>query len=366
MDTLVLSVHDLRAVVRRIGLAALMDHTIRALEAALEGFTPDRYRAPARAGFSYQSPGLGLIEWMPAMETSRSRATVKVVGYHPDNPAQRALPTILSSVVQYDTENGHLCALVDATFLTALRTGAASAVASRILARPESRVLALIGCGAQALAQVHGLSRCFPLERVRVYDVDASAAQGFAARVAGLGLPHIPIEPAASANEALRGADILCTTTSVEPGAGPVFRDEGLCPWLHINAVGSDFPGKIEVPLPVLQRSYVCADFVDQCLLEGECQQIGREAIDASLVELVQDPHAARTARERLSVYDSTGWALQDHVVADLLVDEARRLGLGTRIEVESSSPADPKNPYAFLEETGSVVRADWTARRRA
>jgi ornithine cyclodeaminase/alanine dehydrogenase-like protein (mu-crystallin family) len=111
----------------------------------------------------------------------------------------------------------------------------------------------------------------------------------------------------------------------------------------------------MELPLSVLERSYVCADFVAQCLLEGECQQIERDGIDVTLVELVQNPGAAASARERISVFDSTGWALQDHVAADLLVGEARRLGLGTRVEIEASSLRDPKNPYAFLGEGDDV-----------
>ena len=96
MDTLVLSVQDLRRVVEEIGLADLMDRMIDALGTALEGFTPERYRVPARDGFWYEKPEFGLIEWMPALEKSRGLATVKVVGYHPHNPAKRALPAILS------------------------------------------------------------------------------------------------------------------------------------------------------------------------------------------------------------------------------------------------------------------------------
>jgi ornithine cyclodeaminase/alanine dehydrogenase-like protein (mu-crystallin family) len=370
MDTLVLSVQDLRRLVEEFGLADLMDRMIEALGTALEGFTPERYTAPARTGFSYENPELGLIEWMPAMEISKHLATIKVVGYHPNNPVQRVLPTILSSVVQYDTESGHLLALMDATLLTALRTGAASAVASRILARPDSRVLALIGCGAQSVSQVHALSRCFPLEQIRLFDTNDLATASFAARIGNLELGDVTCKRVASANDAVRGADILCTTTSVEPGAGPVFDDIDLPPSLHINAVGSDFPGKIEVPLSVLERSYICADFIEQCLLEGECQQIRRTGIDADLVELIQNPRAAHSARERISVFDSTGWALQDHVAAELLVSEARRLGLGAHVEIETSSLLDPKNPYAFLEEGEDIERlqtdfAEWSTRKR-
>jgi ornithine cyclodeaminase len=361
METLVLSKDDMRRLVTEIGLGPLMDQMIDALERVFLDFSTDRFVAPARDGFSYTNPEIGLIEWMPTHETFGRRATIKLVGYHPANPAKHGLPTILSSVMRIDSETGHLIALLDGTFLTAIRTAAASALASRSLAQPESRVLALIGCGAQSLVQYHALSRVFPIDTVRLFDIERGAAESFEARIDRLGLGPVECIVAGSATEALRGAQIATTSTSVSPGGGPVFQDLELQPDLHVNAVGSDFPGKTEVPRSLLDRSFICADFIDQCLIEGECQQLDRDDIDSDLVEVVRRPENVAEARGRTSVYDSTGWALEDHAAADLLIGEAERLGIGSHVEIETSSRSDPQNPYAFLHDVEAPEDEDET-----
>ena len=124
---------------------------------------------PVRDGFEYKIPEIGLVEWMPILKSGK-KAIIKVVGYHPTNPALRNLPTVLSTINAYDTTTGHLDWIADATFLTALRTGAASAIASKVLALPYSKTVGLIGCGAQALTQLHAISLIFDIETVMVYD----------------------------------------------------------------------------------------------------------------------------------------------------------------------------------------------------
>lgn len=346
MDTTIMSARDIGLVVGKVGLNVLMDELILRLTAALACYDASECVTPTRHGFHYNDEKhMGLVEWMPAMQAGE-RVTIKMVGYHPHNPERWQLPTILSTVSVFDVESGHLMGLADATFLTALRTGAASAIASRALAKSDSRTLGLIGAGAQACTQLHAIARLFDLTDVLVYDVDAATAQSFAERVAHLGL-KLHIRPASLATVA-SGADILCTATSVDPGLGPVFEDEGLNPWLHINAVGADFPGKVEVPLSVLQRAFVCPDFLDQAMKEGECQQLDRADISANLVDVVKSPERYAAQRESLSVFDSTGWALEDQVAMALLLDYARELKLGQRMALEAISP-DPKNPYGFL-----------------
>ena len=171
MRTLLLESDDVRALVFQIGIDRLMDDAIAELEAELQNFDSSRFEIPMRSGFDYEAPAPGLIEWMPIMN-SGTRALIKVVGYHPMNPASRRLPTILSTAFAFDAGSGHLHAIVDATFATAVRTGAASAVASRILAIPEARTLGLVGCGAQAMTQLHALSRLFPIDRVLLHDIN--------------------------------------------------------------------------------------------------------------------------------------------------------------------------------------------------
>ena len=354
METLILGLEDVCRVVRAIGIDELMDRTAAELRAACRSMTARGFRTPARSGFAYREPSLGLLEWMPAMDSS-GRATIKIVGYHPNNPDRFCLPTILSALSLFDTDSGHLAALLDGAFVTAIRTGAASLLASQVLARPESRVLGLIGCGAQAVAQLHALTRSFPIEAVLLYDIDPQAAASFPERAASVGAAELSFHPA-SVPEVASQADIICTCTSVEPGLGPVLSDSGLRPWAHINAVGADFAGKIELPRSLLERAFVCADFPEQCLAEGECQQLTASQIGASLVELLQCAERYSAERERLTVFDSTGWALEDHVTAQILVREARARGVGVEMRLEPSSDLDPRNPYAFLESAVDAV----------
>ena len=168
-------------------------------------------------------------------------ATIKIVGYHPANPESRNLPTILSTISVYDTNSGHLIGLADGTFLTALRIGAASAIASRLMAAPQMETVGLIGCGAQALAQLHALSRVLEIKEVLVYDKDASVSQSFAKRASFMDAECFEIE-VCELQRLVKSSDVICTSTTVGIGEGPVFENIETKPWTHINAVGSDFP----------------------------------------------------------------------------------------------------------------------------
>jgi ornithine cyclodeaminase/alanine dehydrogenase-like protein (mu-crystallin family) len=345
MKTLVLSAEDIRRIVSHVGLDALMDTMIARLTQAFSSFDSHKVFTPARHGFSYQQPHTGLLEWMPTLESGR-HATIKVVGYHPHNPALNRLPTILSTASVYDVSSGHLVGIADATFLTALRTGAASAVASKILALPKSRSLGMIGAGAQAVTQAHALSRIFDLREVWTFDVNSAVSHTLPRRAAQAGLPIDVIGPETLAAR-LASTDIVCTATTVDVGAGPVLADGDFKPGVHFNAVGSDFPGKFELPATLLQRSLVCPDFGAQARKEGECQQIPASDIGPELVDLVKHPEKYHDARDRSTVFDSTGWAYEDHLAMKMLADYAADLGLGTHIELESVG-TDPLDPYHF------------------
>ena len=195
MKTIIFSTDDICRIVQHVGLDPLMDELIDRLMEAFKGFDATNTISPTRAGFHYEQPNLGLIEWMPVMQVGAT-AVVKIVGYHPHNPTSNRLPTILSTVSAYDTATGHLIGLADATFLTALRTGAASAVASRLMAWPQSQVVGLIGCGAQAVAQLHALSRVFEVEKVFCYDTDPEVSSTFVERASFLGLTLVEVTPA--------------------------------------------------------------------------------------------------------------------------------------------------------------------------
>jgi ornithine cyclodeaminase/alanine dehydrogenase-like protein (mu-crystallin family) len=306
-----------------------MDEVISGLHAVcLDETTDKHFEIPKRGGFNYNFPTTGLIEWMPIHENGDC-VVIKVVGYHPDNPASCQLPTVMSSLMRFDTRTGHLRVIADGTLATAIRTGAASAVATRAMAKSDCGCLALVGAGSQAVTQLHAISRVFDLKEVLVYDIDDSVAESF---IGG------------TCDEAVRGADIICTVTSVEVGKGPVFNDKHLKPWLHVNAVGSDFPGKTEVPTSLLMRGFVCPDFLPQAMVEGECQMLDEAQIGAELPLVLRDEQQLPGLQESLTVFDSTGYALQDHVILGVFERHARAMNLGQEVQLECV--ADPHDPY--------------------
>ena len=346
MKTTVLALEDTVKLVQEIGHDRLMDDLIEGLVDAFASFNSGKMMMPARDGFHYSTPATGLVEWMPVMEIGK-QATIKVVGYHPRNPANYDLPTILGTISAYDTHTGHLIGIVDGTFLTALRTGAASAVASRYLASPTSTRLGLIGAGAQALAQLHAISREFSIESVLFYDSDPKTVGTFVDRTDVLGLDDLAVEPA-SIEGIISTCDIVCTATSIDVGAGPLFSNMDSLPWLHVNAAGSDFEGKVELAPDFLRTALVCPDLKEQAVLQGECQQLEDWEIGPELTEVVQHPGKYIDARERRTIFDSTGLAIEDHVAINIVLAYAEELGLGQQIQIENRS-ADPKNPYSFL-----------------
>jgi ornithine cyclodeaminase/alanine dehydrogenase-like protein (mu-crystallin family) len=329
------------------GLRALHD---MAIERIAELAVSEDVNQRERDGFALHVPHDGLLEWMPAVRQG-STVSVKLVGYNPHNPRTYGLPTILSTLCAFDVATGHLRSVVDGTFLTAIRTGAASAVASRVLADPASSVLGLVGCGAQAVTQLHALSRIYAFTEVLVFDKDLAVAETFSDRArVRAGLVRV-----ASLSELEERSDIICTATSVLPGEAPVLSGQALKPSVHVNAIGSDLPGKIELPLDLLRAATVCPDDVVQARREGECQQLTPDEIGPTLFDLLRAPATGQRLRGRRTVYDSTGLAMQDLVMIELIEDLSEQFGLGELMAIESSS-GDPRDPYAFLRCEG----ADW------
>jgi L-lysine cyclodeaminase len=345
-STLILSQDDIRIILKTYGLNAVMDQLIDRMTTSISQFDPEHTTIPARAGFHYELPNTGLVEWMPIYNHGE-QVVIKLVGYHPMNPNTNGFPTIVSTISSYDTSSGHLKALTDGVLLTALRTGAASAVASKMLAHPESKTLGLIGCGAQSITQLHALSRIFNIEKVLIYDIDPDTTSSFGKRIESLNLEVDILS--SSIPEIVESSDILCTATSIDVGAGPLFDNLETKPHLHINAVGSDFPGKTEVPINFLKNSFVCPDFLSQAVIEGECQKLAKEDIGPDWVTVIRDIEKYSYVRNQRSVFDSTGWALEDQVVLDLFLEYAANLGLGQPILIENV-PQDAKSPYEFLE----------------
>jgi ornithine cyclodeaminase/alanine dehydrogenase-like protein (mu-crystallin family) len=345
--TWILGTEGIATVVHDVGLDALFDELIDRMRGALERHDPDQIATFDRTGFHYTKPELGLVEWMPAMDLGRL-VSIKTVGYHPTNPVERGTPSVLASTSLHDTSTGRLLALCEATFLTAMRTGAASAVATDVLARSNASTLGMVGCGAQAVTQIHAISRVRPLERVIAFDTQEDVAVTLGDRLSDLGHIRIEVVDGSQLDLLVAESDIICTATTVGIGDPPVVPDLAHRPWVHINAVGADFEGKKELDTAWLRRSLVCPDVIEQCLIEGECQSLARAQLGPDLAELVKRAPELSDQRERPTVFDSTGWALQDLLAAELMLDHARRVGAGIEIDLQPT-PLDPYDPYEFL-----------------
>ncbi len=342
METWLLCQDDLERILTVIGRDALMRRMIDRMADGLAALgRGERENSPARTGFTRGGDVPGVIELMPH-RVAGSSVTVKTIAYSPQNPSQHRMPTILGTICRIDDATGRLLALADGVLLTAVRTGAASAVATRLLAAPASSRLGIIGAGAQSVTQTHALSQVLPLESVLVHDIDPRAAASFAVRIAFTGLPVEIAGP----ERILAESDVICTATSVPVGGGPVLPDGDHVPHLHINSLGADEVGKTELPKSLLQRAFVCPDHRAQAECEGESQQLPPDQIGPTLDHLCANPAEALARRGSLTVFDSTGFAFEDHIALDVFLSAAEELGLGTKVPIEHH-PENVLDPYS-------------------
>ena len=266
----------------------------------------------------------------------RSYFAAKTNANFPDNPHRFGLPTIRGTVVLADAETGEPLAMMDSASVTALRTGAATAVAAKYLARPDSRSATVVGCGAQGAIQLAAIAAVLPLERVWVLDADPARAQGLAAQTqADLG---IRVSVATDLHAALRESDVCVTCT---PSRRPfVFRDD-IAPGTFIAAVGADNRGKQELEPALVASSTLVVDVLDQCAEIGELQHalaaglMTREDVHAELSDVVTGRRPGRARDDEITVFDSSGTALQDVAAAIVVYENALASGHGTEVTLD-------------------------------
>ncbi len=274
----------------------------------------------------------GVSIFMPAYLAASDDLAVKIVSVFPNNP-QRQLPTIHGVVLALDAQTGQPLALLEGGTLTAIRTGAGSGAATDLLARPNARVVAIIGSGVQARTQLEAVCTVRDIEEVRVYSLDAEHARTFAQEMAGQGpIPNV-IEVVDSPAVAVRGADIICTATT---SSAPVFPGDMLSEGAHINAVGSFRSDMQEVDVTTILRSLVVVDSREAVMAEAgdllkpmATGEIDANHIYAELGEIVNGTRPGRTSPEQITYFKSVGVAVQDAVAASLALKNAEEQQLG-------------------------------------
>jgi len=266
---------------------------------------------------------------------SIDRVAVKVAGGFWENPQRLGLPSVIGTLLLIDGTTGVPLALMDGSQITAVRTGAAGAVAAKYLSRKNCRVLGIIGAGSQAKMQLRGLSMVRPIQTVRIVDpLGVEKARSCAAEMERE-MPGMKIRAVESAEEAVRGADVIVTTT---PSTAPLVQNEWIGPGMHITAIGADAPGKQELDPLILKRARVVVDRLSQCRLIGEtqhalrCGYIREGDVYAEIGEITAGLKPGRSSEEEITLFDSTGVAVQDIATANLVYRIARERGVGTTL----------------------------------
>ena len=305
-----------------------LDDCIAAVEAAFRAAGEGRVRAPGVLGMPTVDGGFHIKA--AGIELTRAYFAVKVNGNFPHNRVRHGLPTIQGVVALCDAADGRLLALLDSIEITTLRTGAATAVAAKYLARGESRVVTVCGCGTQGRVQLRAVSRVRPIVRACAYDAVPEAARQYAREMAGeLSLPVAPVSDLTSvASE----TDIWITCT---PSRRFFLGREHVSPGAFVAGVGADNEDKQELEPGLLASSTLVVDVREQCATIGDLHHaIAAGVMDladvhAELGEVVAGRTPGRTSEREVIVYDSTGTALQDAAVAALAYERALTGGIG-------------------------------------
>lgn len=320
MTMLVLTETDVRA-------ALDMPSCIEAMEQVLAGLARGELSMPLRTVF--KPPGKAVFGLMPAHRAGESALfALKEIVVVPHN-SERGLDPHQGAVILHDGDTGELVAVVNASPITEIRTAAVSGVATKLLARPASMQVAIVGAGIQGRAHAIAMRAVLPDAELRVWSRNAAHAEALALEAHGLACGTLA--------EALAGVDVVCTCTAAREAF--VTRDL-LAPGAHVNAVGASLQASGELEPEVIAAATLFADRRESVVNEaGDYKQaaelygIGPDHIKAELGEILIGKHPGRTSSEELTVFRSLGLAVEDLAAADLAVRRARELGLGVEVE---------------------------------
>jgi ornithine cyclodeaminase/alanine dehydrogenase-like protein (mu-crystallin family) len=319
MSLLVLSDADVRELLD-------MESCVSAMEAALAALARDELSMPLR--FVVRPPGEALLGLMPAHRAGPEPLfSLKEIVVAPANGA-RGLDPHQGAVLLHDGTTGVLRAVLNASAITEIRTAAVSAVATKLLARPGARRVAILGAGVQARSHAHAMRTVINDPELRIWSRTPAHAEALALE------SHAVV--CESIEEALDGADVVCTCTASRE---PIVRRAWLAPGTHVNAVGSSVPAARELESDVVAESALFVDRRESTLNESgdylravEEAGIGPDHIRAELGELLVGTHPGRGEADELTVFKSLGLAVEDLAAASLCVERARERGVGVEV----------------------------------
>lgn len=271
---------------------------------------------------------------MPAFSSKEGLAGVKWVNSHGKNGGT-GIPSVMGTMIVNDATNGLPLAVFDATILTNIRTGAAGGVATDALARKKVESIAFIGCGHQARFQLAAILSVRKPTEIRYFDPSKKTAASF--RKFASKLFKGKLTETSGPEECVRGAGVITTTT---PSRSPIVMNSWISPGCHINAIGADAEGKQELDPEILLRARVFVDEIGQASHSGEINVplssgiLKKEQLSGNLSTILENPESGRTSDDDITVFDSTGLAIQDMALASYVMKQARKKKIGKLVKL--------------------------------
>ncbi|RLI15091.1 MAG: alanine dehydrogenase [Candidatus Hecatellales archaeon] len=328
MEILMLGDGEIRALLT-------MEETVKAVEEAFKEKNLGRVQSPLKSYLFYEKYD-GDHRFMPAYLEKLNIAGVKMVNTHPENRRRHRLPTVAGIIVLASPETGAILAILEATWITLAKTAAASAVATKYLARKDADSLGLVGAGLQAVAHLEALNHVMKPSKVKVWSRTRRTAERFVGKMAEE-YSGVKLVVAETVRDAVEGCDVVATLT---PSRRPTVMGEWVKPGTHINAVGADAPGKQELDPSILKKAKIVVDDLEHSSHSGEINVplsqglISKEDVYGEIGEIALGRKLGRTSPSEITVFASTGVAIQDIATAEAVYRKALKRGFGLKIDL--------------------------------
>ncbi len=336
---LVLEIDDIKKIIDKIGFKKYFFKLIDSIEEDYKAW--DEFEKMPRVATHVDG---GVIELMPV--SNKSQYSFKYVNGHPKNPKKSNKLTVMATGQLSLVETGEPLMFCEMTLLTAFRTAATSALAAKYLAKKDSKVLCLIGTGAQSEFQYLAFSYIFDIKELRYYDIDSKAMEKMQKNLSSYDVKLIACK---NTQEAVEGADII-TTCTADKKYQTILTNEMIKKDVFINAIGGDCPGKTELEQKLVEESKVVVEFLEQSKIEGEIQHLGEDYKCPELHEIVKKDISLNVSKDGTIIFDSVGFALQDYSVLRLTYNLAKELNIGKDLNLIPQIE-DVKDLFYLLKE---------------
>ena len=287
----------------------------------------------------------GVMELMPTSDGMDYG--FKYVNCHPKN-VKGGLQTVVAFGLLADVSSGYPVLLTEMTLLTALRTAATSAMVAKLLAPKHSRVMAMIGNGAQSEFQATAMQAIVGIDTVHLYDIDPKATEKCAANLEASGLT---VKTFPNAQEAIQGAHII-TTCTADKAYATILSDNMIGAGVHINAIGGDCPGKTELAPAILHRADIFVEYPEQTRVEGEIQQLPEDHPVTELWQVMTGQADGRTSAEQITLFDGVGFAIEDFSALRYVRDQIKETDMFLPLDL-LADPDDPRDLFGMLKRAG-------------